>query len=90
MPRSFEAPEADVETGKQLRQFFTDLLDGTNLRDYHEDSEAYVASQVKAGVITDATANLILEGRLQDIEDNIKLVTGSGSAVPVCVVMPPM
>ena len=90
MPRSFESPEANVETGKQLRQFFTDLLDGTNLRDYHENSEAYVTSQVKADVINDATAKLILEGRLQDIEDNIKLVTGSGGAVPVCVVVPPM
>ena len=90
MPRSFESPEANVETGKQLRQFFTDLLDGTNLREYHENTEAYVASQLKAGVINDTTAKLILEGRLQDIEDNIKLVTGSGSAVPVCVVMPPM
>jgi hypothetical protein len=90
VPRSFESPEADVETGKQLRQFFTDLLDGTNLRDYHENTDAYVASQLKAGIITDATARLILDGRLQDIEDNIKLVTGSGSAVPVCIVMPPM
>ena len=44
---------------------------------------------MKAGVIEDATAKLILEGRLQDIEDNIKLVTGSGSAVPVCIVIPP-
>jgi hypothetical protein len=90
MPRQFETPDANVETGQQLRQFFTDLLDGTNLRDYHENTETYVASQQKAGVINDTTAKLILEGRLQDIEDNIKLVTGSGHAVPVCVVMPPM
>jgi hypothetical protein len=90
MPRSFEAPDANVETGQQLRQFFTDLLDGTNLRDYHENTEAYVAGQQKAGAIDERTANLILEGRLQDIEDNIKLVTGSANAVPVCVVMPPM
>jgi argininosuccinate lyase len=90
MPRTFESPDANVETGRQLRQFFTDLLDDTNLREYHANTEAYVASQVKAGVINDATANLILQGSLQDIEDNIKMVTGSGSAVPVCIVMPPM
>jgi alanine-alpha-ketoisovalerate/valine-pyruvate aminotransferase len=90
MPRTFESPDANVETGRQLRQFFTDLLDDTNLREYHENAETYVVSQVKAGVIDDATAKLILEGSLQSIEDNIKLVTGSGSAVPVCIVMPPM
>ena len=90
MPRTFESPDANVETGRQLRQFFTDLLDNSNLRQYHENTEAWVASQVKAGVIDDATAKLILDGSLQDIEDNIKLVTGSGTAVPVCIVMPPM
>jgi hypothetical protein len=89
MPRTFEAPDANEETGRQLRQFFTDLLDDANLREYHENTEAYVASQVNAGVIDEATAKLILAGSLQDIEDNIKLVTGSGSAVPVCIVFPP-
>jgi hypothetical protein len=89
MPRSFESPDANVETGRQLRQFFTDLLDDTNLREYHANTESYVMSQVKAGVIDDATAKLILEGSLQTIEDNIKMVTGSGSAVPVCIVFPP-
>ncbi len=44
---------------------------------------------MKAGVINEATAKLILEGSLQTIEDNIKMVTGSGSAVPVCIVFPP-
>ena len=90
MPRTFESPDANAETGRQLRQFFTDLLDDANLSEYHGNTEAYVASQVKAGVIDDATANLILQGSLQAIEDNIKMVTGSGSAVPVCIVMPPM
>ena len=89
MPRSFEAPDANEETGRQLRQFFTDLLDDANLREYHENTDSYVASQVKAGVINDATAKLILQGSLQTIEDNIKLVAGSGSAVPVCIVFPP-
>jgi hypothetical protein len=90
MPRSFESPDPNVETGRQLRQFFTDLLDDTNLREYHANTQSYVDSQVKAGVIDEATAQLILQGSLQTIEDNIKLVTGSGSAVPVCIVMPPM
>jgi len=90
MPRSFEAPEPSAEVGRELRQFFTDLLDGSNLREYHANTEEYVAGQVKAGVIGDVAAKLILEGRLQDVEDNIKQVTGSGSAVPVCIVFPPM
>ena len=89
MPRQFEVPDANAETGAKLRQFFTDLLDDKNLSEYHANTEAYVASQVKAEVIDDATAKLILEGRLQDIEDNIKMVTGSGGAVPVCIVFPP-
>ena len=89
MPRTFEAPEPSPDVGQQLRQFFTDLLDDTNLREYHANTETYVASQVKAGVVGDAAANLILQGRLQDVEDNIKLVKGSGSAVPVCIVFPP-
>ena len=89
MPRQFEVPDANAETGAKLRQFFTDLLDDKNLSEYHANTEASVASQVKAGVIDEATAKLILEGRLQDIEDNIKMVTGSGGAVPVCIVFPP-
>ena len=89
MPRQFEVPDANAETGAKLRQFFTDLLDDKNLSEYHANTETYVASQVKAGVIDEATAKLILEGRLQDIEDNIKMVTGSGGAVPVCIVFPP-
>ena len=49
MPRSFEAPEANAETGRQLRQFFTDLLDDTNLREYHDNTEAYVAGPGEGG-----------------------------------------
>ena len=90
MPRTFEVPEPSAEVGAQLRQFFTDLLDDTNLRAYHANTEEYVAAQVKSGVIGDDAAKLLLEGTLQAIEDNIKLVTGSGHAVPVCIVMPPM
>ncbi len=90
MPQAFEAPEPTAATGQQLRQFFTDLLDGTNLREYHANTEQYVAEQQKAGVLDDIAARLILDGRLQDIEDNIKLLRGSGYAVPVCIVMPPM
>ena len=77
------------DVGKQLRQFFTDLLDEHEPARVPREHRRYVASQVKAGVIKDAAARLILDGRLQDIEDNIKLVTGSGSAVPVCIVLPP-
>ena len=72
--------------GEELRQFFTDLLDDTNLRTYHKSPKEYVAAQQEAGVIGDVAASLILEGSLQNIEANIQLVTGSGSAVPVIIV----
>ncbi len=85
-----EPPPPSAEVGQELRQFFTDLLDGTNLRQYHRDPKAYVAAQREKGVIGEEAARLILEGSLQSIEDNIELVTGSGHAVPVCVVFPPM
>jgi hypothetical protein len=90
MARTFDAPEPNEETGKRLRKFFTDLLDDTNLRMYHESPESWVKSQQKTGVLDEDAAQLILSGSLQDIEANIKLVTGSGHAVPVCVVFPPM
>ena len=90
MARTFEAPEPSEATGQRLRKFFTDLLDDTNLRTYHEDPATYVKKQQEAGVLDEAAAGVILNGSLQDIDANIKLVTGSGHAVPVCVVMPPM
>ena len=82
--------EPSPEIGAELRQFFTDLLDRTNLREYHANAERYVKEQQGNGVIGEEAAQLILSGSLQDIEANIMLVTGSGSAVPVCIVMPPM
>jgi hypothetical protein len=90
MARTFEAPEPSEETGQRLRKFFTDLLDDTNLREYHENPESYVRKQQDAKVLDEATAQLILSGSLQDIEANVTLVTGSAHAVPVCIVMPPM
>jgi hypothetical protein len=89
MARTFDAPEPSAETGKRLRKFFTDLLDDTNLRMYHENPESWVKSQQDAGVLDEAAAGVILNGSLQDIEANIQLVTGSGSAVPLMLVFPP-
>jgi hypothetical protein len=90
MARTFEAPEPNEERGKQLRKFFTDLLDDTNLRMYHENPQAWVKSQQETGVLDDDSAQLILSGSLQDIEANVELVTGSGKATTVCIVFPPM
>jgi hypothetical protein len=87
--RTFETPEANEETGKRLRKFFTDLLDDTNLRMYHENPEGWVKSQQETGILNDDAAQLILSGSLREIEANIKLVSGSGHAVPVCIVFPP-
>ena len=90
MARTFDAPEPSAETGKRLRKFFTDLLDDTNLREYHESPESYVRKQQEAKILDDTAAQLILSGSLQDIEANVELVTGSGKATPVCIVFPPM
>jgi hypothetical protein len=86
---AFEAPEPSPEVGQELRQFFTDLLDGNNLRKYHRSPQEYVEAQQKAGVIGDVAASLILQGSLQDVEANIQLVSGSGFATPFMLVFPP-
>lgn len=81
---------ADEHTGRQLRQFFVELLLDGNLAAYTDDRAAYVRTQRSAGIVDDDTMALILNGSLADIEENIKLVTGSGHAVPMLIVWPPM
>ncbi len=79
----------DEQTGRELRQFFLDLLQEVNLRQYHENREQYVAEKVKGGLIGSRTSELLLNGTLGEIEENIMLVTGSHKAVPLWVVSPP-
>lgn len=81
---------ANEHTGRQLRQFFVELLLDGNLAAYTTDREAYVHRQRHSGVVNDETTDLLLNGSLAEIEENIKLVTGSRHAVPLCIVWPPM
>jgi len=80
---------AEERIGQELRQFFLDLLQEVNLREYHDDREQYIARKVKSGLIGERTSALLLKGTLAQIEENIMLVTGSHKAVPIWVVSPP-
>lgn len=81
---------ADANIGRQLRQFFVELLLDGNLPDYTADRKAYVQAQRHAGIVDDETMDLILNGSLREIEEHIKAVTGSNHAVPYLIVWPPM
>jgi len=80
---------ASEEIGAELRQFFLDLLQEVNLREYHDGREQYIENRVKSGLIGSRTSKLLLTGTLGEIEENIMLVTGSHKAVPLWVVSPP-
>ena len=84
---------ADEETGRHLRDFFIDLLKDDNLQQYYESPdrrEEYIRSRRGSNLIGDEAERLLLEGTLREIEENIRLVTGSGFAVPIWIVCPPM
>ena len=96
-----------IQTGIELRDFFLELLAGTNLIEYYEGRDVYIdrrvlhpdRDRVTLGpedpgvetpyVGTDAQT-LLRSSALREIEENIMLVTGSGKAVPIWVVSPPM
>jgi hypothetical protein len=84
---------ADEQTGRELRDFFLELLQDVNLRQYYESPERrteYVVSRRDNGLIGDEAQRLLLEGTLREIEENILLVTGSSRATPLWIVCPPM
>jgi hypothetical protein len=80
---------ADAETGQQLRDFFLGLLQGTNLQEYYKDRNAYIARRFEQKQIGSEARRVLEEGTLAEIEENVKLVYGSGFAWPVVVVWPP-
>lgn len=88
---------ADETTGNELRRFFVELLADENLKSYHSGRGNYIGDRVRQPdqeddptrfLGTEAT-RVLQEGTLAEIEENIKLVTGSTSAVPLLVVAPP-
>ena len=88
---------ADEQTGSELRRFFVELLADENFKRYHSGRGDYIGDRVKLPeededperYLGDEARRVLEEGTLAEIEDNIKLVTGSTNAVPVLVVAPP-
>jgi hypothetical protein len=77
--------EPSDSSGQELTQFFTDLTDETKLAEYHADPAAYVQAQQDAGVVSAATAQLILN---QDPVIETTIGPGGG-ATTTRVVFPP-
>jgi hypothetical protein len=86
---------ADEQTGHELRRFFLELLQDTNLRDYHEGRGDYIRRRVRTSeddehrYLGDEAVRLLESDDVAQIEESIMLVTGSGKAVPIWVVSPP-
>ena len=70
------------KTGKELRRFFTDLLDETNMTDYHRQPETYVTKQKEKRIIGDEASRLILDQDREAIEAAMSLA-------PMRIVFPP-
>ena len=85
-----ESPE--LTTGEQLRRFFLELLEGTNLRDYRENRAGYIGRRYEGegAYLGKEASDLLNSADLQAIEEHINSVTGSSGAIIVCVVFPPM
>ena len=78
----------DRKTGEELRRFFLELLDETNLRDYHAGRGDYIGRRT----YLNGQARELLqqaEDPLREIERHILAITGSGRAKPLWVVSPP-
>ncbi|HWH05384.1 MAG TPA: hypothetical protein VNT23_02970 [Gaiellaceae bacterium] len=80
--------EGDEAVGRELREFFLTLLEGSNLREYLADREGYIHRHAEGG--RDETKRLLLEGTLGEIEQHVQRVTGSGNATPLMIVFPPL
>ena len=76
------------ETGEALRRFFLELLEETNLRDYHGGRGDYIG---RRSYLNDEARELLqqAEDPLREIEKHIMAVTGSSRAKPVWLVSPP-
>lgn len=76
------------ETGEALRRFFLELLDETNLRDYHRGRSDYIE---RREYLNDEARELLqqAEDPLREIEKHILAITGSSRAKPLWVVSPP-
>lgn len=78
------------DAGRDLRKFFLELLQETNLRAYHEDRDGYIRRRLESGDLGEEAERLLREGTLEEIENQLKLVTGSDHAWPIMIVFPPI
>ena len=93
---------SDEEIGKQLRRFFIELLEGTNLRQYRDGRDDYIGHRVvpepgdrqdpepgSSLYLSPEAAEVLNNAPMHEIERYIGLVTGSGGCSVICVVYPP-
>ena len=91
MPIVDPPPEQSDPVGEHLRDFFIDLLRDGNLIEYRSSGRSdYITRKRSEGLIGDEAEMLLRQGTLEEIEERIGAVTGSGNAVPLFVVCPPM
>ena len=83
-----EIPEPSETTGRELQQFFVGLLQERNLQSYYKSREGYIDNRLREGLIGSDAREVLTRGTLKDIEDNVRLITGSGHAWPICIVWP--
>ena len=86
-----DPPETSDPIGEELRDFFIDVLRGQNLMQYRSSGRSdYITTKRSEGLIGDEAERLLRTGTLEQIEERLGAVTGSGNAVPLFVVCPPM
>ena len=85
-------PDPNPEIGQELRRFFIELLEDTNLQEYRSRRVDYIGSRRRDnyGYLSEEAASLLESPALEAIEAHISAVEGSGRATPVWVVCPPM
>lgn len=83
----------DPVVGQQLRRFFVELLEDENLQRYRSQERGdYIGERAERndGYLGEEAEDLLKSEALRKIEEHIAAVSGSGNAVPVWVVCPPM
>jgi hypothetical protein len=93
---------SDEEIGAQLRRFFIELLEGTNLREYRSERTDYIGRRVvpepehredpepgSSLYLSPEAVDVLNSAPMHEIERYIQLVTGSGGCSVICVVYPP-
>ena len=72
-----------------LRDFFVKLLEDDNLARYYADREAYIKQQIESG-LSEKDADLLLNGTLGEVEQELLAMRQSPGPQPLMIVWPPM